>query len=141
MRDLGVQMKFNPLPAVLSGKRVIIVDDSIVRGTTTPHVVNLVKKAGAKEIHLRVCAPPIRHPCHLGVDMASYRELLAANKSVEEIRQFVGSDSLGFLSIEGLKRAAGADKPHCTGCFTGNHPIPVQLEMDKLALEVSTSLS
>ena len=141
MRDLGVRMKFNPLPAVLSGKRVIIVDDSIVRGTTTPHVVNLVKKAGAKEIHFRVCAPPIRHPCHLGVDMASYRELLAANKSVEEIRQFVGADSLGFLSIEGLKRAAGADRPHCTGCFTGNHPIPVQLEMDKLALEVSTSLS
>lgn len=140
MRDLGVRMKFNPLPAVLSGKRVIIVDDSIVRGTTTPHVINLVKKAGAKEVHFRVCAPPIRHPCHLGVDMASYRELIAANKSVEEIRQFVGADSLGFLSVEGLIKAAGDDKSHCTGCFTGNHPIPVQLEMDKFALEVSNSL-
>jgi len=72
--------------------------------------------------------------------MASYRELIAANKSVEEIRQFVGADSLGFLSIEGLIKAAGDDKSHCTGCFTGNHPIPVQLEMDKFALEVSNSL-
>jgi amidophosphoribosyltransferase len=138
MRDLGVQLKFNPLPDVLAGKRVIVVDDSIVRGTTTPHVVKLVQRAGAKEVHLRVCAPPVRHPCHLGVDMATYRELIAANKSIEEIRQFVGADSLGYLSVEGLLKAVGG-KPdsHCTGCFTGNHPIPVQLEMDKLALEVA----
>ena len=138
MRDLGVQLKFNPLPDVLAGKRVIVVDDSIVRGTTTPHVVKLVQRAGAKEVHLRVCAPPLQHPCHLGVDMATYRELIAANKSIEEIRQFVGADSLGYLSVEGLLKAVGG-KPdsHCTGCFTGNHPIPVQLEMDKLALEVA----
>ena len=137
VRDLGVKLKFNPLPEVLSGKRVIVVDDSIVRGTTTPHVVRLVQKAGATEVHLRVCAPPIRHPCQLGVDMATYRELIAANKSVEEIRQFVGSDSLGYLSVEGLlKTVDGGPDTHCTGCFTGNHPIPVQLEMNKLALEV-----
>ncbi|MBI2855589.1 MAG: amidophosphoribosyltransferase [Chloroflexi bacterium] len=141
MRDLGVQLKFNPLPEVLSGKRVIVVDDSIVRGTTTPHVVSLVRRAGAKEVHLRVCAPPIRHPCHLGVDMATYRELIAANKSIEEIRQFVGADSLGYLSVEGLLKAVGDEQgTHCTGCFTGNHPIPVQLELDKLALEASALL-
>lgn len=140
VRDLGVKLKFNTLPTVLSGKRVIIVDDSIVRGTTTPHVVKLVQKAGATEVHLRVCAPPIRHPCHLGVDMASYDELIAANKTVEEIREFVGSDSLGYLSVEGLLNAVGGDQSgYCTGCFTGNHPIPVQLQMNKLALEVSTS--
>ena len=125
---------------MLSGKRVIIVDDSIVRGTTTPHVVRLVQKAGAKEVHLRVCAPPIRHPCHLGVDMATYRELIAANKTIEEIRQFVGCDSLGYLSVEGLLKAVGGcQDDYCVGCFTGNHPIPVQLEMDKLALEASFS--
>ena len=140
VRDLGVKLKFNTLPAVLSGKRVIVVDDSIVRGTTTPHVVSLVQKAGATEVHLRVCAPPIRHPCHLGVDMATYDELIAANKSVEEIRQFVGSDSLGYLSVEGLIKAVGGGQDtHCLGCFTGNHPIPVQLEMNKLALEISRS--
>jgi amidophosphoribosyltransferase len=140
LRDLGVKLKFNALPAVLSGKRVIVVDDSIVRGTTTPHVVRLVQRAGATEVHLRVCAPPIRHPCHLGVDMATYRELIAANKSIEEIRQFVGADSLGYLSVEGLLKAVGDGQgTHCLGCFTGNHPIPVQLEMNKLALEVSAS--
>jgi amidophosphoribosyltransferase len=137
VRDLGVQLKFNTLPEVLSGKRVVVVDDSIVRGTTTPHVVRLVKRAGATEVHLRVCAPPIRHPCQLGVDMATYRELIAANKSVEEIRQFVDADTLGYLSVEGLLKTVGGDQDsHCMGCFTGNHPIPVQLEMNKLALEV-----
>ncbi|MDA0987684.1 MAG: amidophosphoribosyltransferase [Chloroflexi bacterium] len=142
VRDLGVKLKFNTLSAVLSGKRVIIVDDSIVRGTTTPHVVRLVQKAGATEVHLRVCAPPIRHPCQLGVDMASYRELIAANKSIEEIRQFVGSDSLGYLSVEGLLKAVdGGQDTHCLGCFTGNHPIPVQLEMNKLSLEVASAVT
>ncbi len=137
VRDLGVQLKFNTLPEVLAGKRVVVVDDSIVRGTTTPHVVRLVRRAGATEVHLRVCAPPIRHPCQLGVDMASYQELIAANKSVEEIRQFVDADTLGYLSVDGLLKTVGGDQDsHCMGCFTGNHPIPVQLEMNKLALEV-----
>ena len=114
-----------------------MVDDSIVRGTTTPHVVNLLKRGGAKEVHLRICAPPIKHPCHLGVDLATRRELIAANKSVEEIREFVGADSIGFLSIPGLLKAVDLPRNRvCLGCFTGDHPIPVQLEMDKLALEV-----
>ena len=113
-----------------------MVDDSIVRGTTTPHVVGLLRKGGAKAIHLRVCAPPIMWPCHFGIDMATRKELLAANKTVDEIRDFVGADSLGYLSHEGLLRAVGLDRSNfCMACFTGEYPIPVQLEMDKLVLE------
>ncbi|MCE2403818.1 MAG: amidophosphoribosyltransferase [Dehalococcoidia bacterium] len=138
LRDLGVQLKFNPLPGVVKGKRVIVVDDSIVRGTTTPHVVSLLRRAGAVEVHMRVCAPPIRHPCHLGVDMATRRELIAANKSIDGIRDFVGADSLGYLSVDGLlKVVQGTSGGFCDACFTGNYPIPVQLEMDKLVLEHS----
>ena len=136
LRDLGVQLKFNPLPGVVKDKRVIVVDDSIVRGTTTPHVVSLLRRAGAAEVHMRVCAPPIRHPCHLGVDMATRRELIAANKSIDGIRDFVGADTLGYLSVEGLlKVVQGSSGGFCDACFTGNYPIPVQLEMDKLVLE------
>ncbi|MBI4199431.1 MAG: amidophosphoribosyltransferase [Chloroflexi bacterium] len=136
IRDLGVRMKFNPLPEVIAGRRVVLVDDSIVRGTTTPHVVSLVRKAGATQVHMRVCAPPIRHPCPFGIDMATRGELIAANQSVEEVRRFIGADSLGYLSMEGLVKAAGGTrKDFCTACFTGEYPIPVQLEMDKLALE------
>ena len=137
LRDLGVRTKFNTLPELIRGKRLVVVEDSIVRGTTTPHVVGLLREGGAKEIHLRICAPPIRFPCHLGIDMTTRRELIAAFKSVEEVRSFVGSDSLGYLSLEGLVRAVRLDKNRlCMACFTGDHPIPVQLEMDKLALEV-----
>ena len=136
LRDIGVRLKFNPLPEVLEGKRVVVVDDSIVRGTTTPHVVGLFKRAGAKEVHMRVCAPPIISPCHYGVDMATLRELLAANNTVEEIRQYIGADSLGYLSVEGLLDVVGGRfGGFCHACFTGEYPIPVQLEMDKLALE------
>ena len=138
LRDLGVRRKLNPLPKLIEGKRVIVVDDSIVRGTTTPHVVSLLRRGGAAEIHLRICAPPIMWPCHFGVDLATRRELLAANNSVEEIRQLTGADSLGYLSLEGLIRAIGLPKSNfCMACFTGDYPVPVQLEMDKLVLEVS----
>ncbi|MBI2287771.1 MAG: amidophosphoribosyltransferase [Chloroflexi bacterium] len=136
IRDLGVKLKFNPLPEVLSGKRVVLIDDSIVRGTTTPQVIKLLRKAGAKEVHMRVCAPPIRFPCFLGVDMATQWELIAAQKSIPEIKDFIGADSLGYLSIDGLIKAVGLPKEiFCMACFTGNYPIPVQIEMDKLALE------
>lgn len=136
IRDLGVKLKFNPLQSVLSGKRIVLVDDSIVRGTTTPQVIKLLKRAGVKEIHMRVCAPPICHPCFFGVDMATRQELIAARKSVDEIRDFIGADSLGFLSVDGLIRAVGAPKDNfCLACFTGEYPVPVQLEMDKLAME------
>jgi amidophosphoribosyltransferase len=139
IRDLGVKLKFNPLPEILSGKSVVVVDDSIVRGTTTPKVVNLLKRAGAKEVHMRICAPPIRYPCFFGVDMATRGELIAARKTVPEIRDFIGADSLGYLSIDGLIKAVALPRDiFCLACFTGNYPIPVQLEMDKLALETKT---
>jgi amidophosphoribosyltransferase len=136
IRDLGVKLKFNPLPQMLEGKRLVVVDDSIVRGTTTPSVVKLLRRAGATEVHMRICAPPIRHPCFFGVDMATRQELIAAQKTVPEVRDFIGADSLGYQSIEGLIKAVALPKDiFCLACFTGDYPIPVQLEMDKLALE------
>ena len=138
IRDLGVQLKFNPLPQALKGQRMVVVDDSIVRGTTTPKVVNLLRRAGAKEIHMRICAPPIKYPCFFGVDMATRKELIASHKSVEEIRQFIGADTLGYLSLDGLMKSVNLPRDSfCTACFTGDYPIPVQLEMDKLALETT----
>ncbi len=137
LREVGVKLKFNPLPEVLAGQRLVVVDDSIVRGTTTPHVVSLLRKAGAKEVHLRICAPPIRYPCFFGVDMASRWELIAAQRTVPEICRFVGADTLGYLSIKGLLDAVNLPRElFCLACFTGDYPVPVQLEMDKLALEV-----
>ena len=136
IRDLGVKLKFNPMPQVLAGKRIVLVDDSIVRGTTTPQVIKLLRKAGAKEVHMRVCAPPIRYPCFFGVDMATYRELIAAKKTIPEIRDIIGADSLGYLSVEGLIKAVALPKDgFCLACFTGDYPMPVQIEMDKLELE------
>ena len=136
LRDLGVRQKFNTLPHVIGGKRLVVVDDSIVRGTTTPHVVGLLRKGGAKEVHMRVCAPPIRHPCFMGVDMASRQELLAANNTVPEIQSMIDADTLGYLSVEGLmKVVGGSNGGFCDACFTGNYPVPVQLELTKLVLE------
>ena len=137
-RDRGVRQKFNPMPTVLRGKRLVVVDDSIVRGTTTPHVVELLRRAGAAEIHLRVCAPPIKHPCYLGVDMATRQELIAANKSIEEIRELTGADTLGYLTVDGLMDVAKREDRNagfCDACFTGNYPVPVQLDFSKMALE------
>ncbi len=138
IRDLGVKLKFNPLPQLLDGKRVVVTDDSIVRGTTTPKVVKLLRRAGAKEVHMRICAPPIRYPCFFGVDMATRWELIAAQKTIPEVRDFIGADSLGYLSIDGLIKAVALPKDiFCLACFTGDYPIPVQIEMDKLALETT----
>lgn len=137
LRDLGVRQKFNSLGDVIRGKRIVVVDDSIVRGTTTPHVVGLLRRGGATEVHMRVCAPPIRHPCFMGVDMASRRELLAANIGIPQIRDFIGADTLGYLSVRGLLKVVRGEKGgFCDACFTGNYPVPVQLEMDKLVLEI-----
>ncbi len=136
IRDLGVKLKFNPLPRMLKNKRLVVVDDSIVRGTTTPSVIKELRRAGAKEIHMRICAPPIRYPCFFGVDMATRSELIAAQKSTPQICRFIDADSLGYLSIDGLLKAVALPKDQfCLACFTGEYPIPVQLEMDKLALE------
>ena len=139
MRDEGVRLKFNPLPDVIKGKRVVLVDDSIVRGTTTVHVVGLIRRAGATEVHMRVCAPPIRWPCYMGVDMSTREELIAAHRSVQEIRQFIGVDTLGYLSVSQLLNAVeNSGGGYCDACFTGRYPVPVQLGlMDKLMLENS----
>ncbi len=142
LRDLGVKLKFNPMSEIISGKRLVVIDDSIVRGTTTPRVINLLRRAGAREVHMRICAPPIRHPCFFGVDMATRWELIAAQKTVPQIKDAIGADSLGYLSVEGLIQAVGLPKDNfCLACFTGDYPVPVQLEMDKLALEALPSRS
>lgn len=142
IRERGVMLKFNPLREVLDGKRVVVVDDSIVRGTTTPRVVAMLRRAGATEVHLRICAPPIVSPCYFGVDMATKGELIAAQKSVPDIALHTGADSLGYLSIEGLIRAVELPRDrYCLACFTGEYPIPVQLQMDKLALERPVALA
>jgi len=135
MRSRGVHLKFNPVVENLSGQRVVVVDDSIVRGTTTPRIVQLLREAGAKEVHVRVTSPPIKHPCYLGVDMASYDELIAANYTVEEIRQKIGADSLGYLSLEGLIEATGrTSNEMCLGCLTGVYPnVPAAHEPRVLA--------
>ena len=123
MRSRGVHLKFNPVVENLRGQRVVVVDDSIVRGTTTPRIVALLREAGAREVHLRITSPPIKHPCYLGVDMATYDELIAANYTVEEIRAKTGADSLGYLSLAGLMTAIGREREEmCVGCLTGEYP-------------------
>lgn len=136
IRDIGIGLKFNPLPEVLAGKRVVVVDDSIVRGSTTKPIVTLLRKAGASEVHVRIHSPAMRHPCFLGVDTARIGELIAARLSVPEIARHIGADSLGYLSLEGMIRAIDlSGDVFCLACFTGDYPVPVQIEMDKLALE------
>ena len=123
MRARGVQLKFNPIRELLENKRVIVVDDSIVRGTTTPRIVKLLRDAGAREVHVRITSPPIIHPCYLGVDMATHEELIAANFTIPEICEKIGADSLGFLSKEGLLTAVGRKRGEmCLGCLTGEYP-------------------
>ncbi len=138
LRDMGVRLKFSPLPEALEGRRVVVVDDSIVRGTTTPRIVELLRRAGAKEIHFRICAPPIRYPCVFGIDMASRRELIAAQKTIPEICKLIGADSLGYLSINGLIEAVSLPREmFCLACFTGEYPVPIQLELDKFVFETA----
>ena len=136
LRERGVQLKYNPLRDVIQGKRVIVVDDSIVRGTTTPRVVKMLRDAGATEVHMRITSPPITHPCFYGVDMATRGELIAANKSEDEIRDHIDADSLGYLSLEGTIAATGLPNGrHCTACFSGQYPSEVPLQFDKFTLE------
>jgi amidophosphoribosyltransferase len=138
LREQGVQLKFNPLTEVIKGKRLVVVDDSIVRGTTTPRVVKMLRDAGAAEIHLRITSPPIKHPCFYGVDMATRGELIAAHNDLEEIRQHVGADTLQYLSVEATVEATQTGVgTHCTACFTGDYPGEVPLQLDKFALEVN----
>jgi amidophosphoribosyltransferase len=124
VRDFGVRLKLNPVQHLLKGKRVILIDDSIVRGTTSRKIVRMVRDAGATEVHMRISGPPTISPCFYGVDTPSKKHLIAANKSVEEMREYIGADSLAFLSVEGLKRACaeGESVTYCTACYTGNYP-------------------
>jgi amidophosphoribosyltransferase len=124
VRDFGVKLKLNPVRSLLEGKRVVLIDDSIVRGTTSKKIVRMVRNAGAKEVHMRISCPPTISPCYYGVDTPRKKELIAANNSVEEIRQYIGADSLSYLSIEGLKKACrdGDKTTYCTACYTGRYP-------------------
>ncbi len=136
LRDVGIGLKFNPLPGQLRDKRVVVIEDSIVRGSTSKPIVQMLRKAGAREVHLRISSPPYRHPCYLGMDTGRRDELIASRLTVPEIRAHVGADSLGFLSVSGLLGAMGRTKASsCLACLDGDYPLPVQMEMDKLALE------
>ena len=136
LRSTGVSLKFNVLPEAVEGKRVILVDDTIVRGTTSRPIVQLIRSAGAREVHMRVHAPPMMWPCYLGVDLAKREELIAARMTVPEIGRHIGADSIGYLSLDGLFRAIGRGRQgFCTGCLTGNYPVPTFTEAGKLALE------
>ena len=132
IRDFGVKLKLNPVRRMLEGKRVVLVDDSIVRGTTSRKIVRLVREAGAVEVHVRISCPPTISPCYYGVDTPRREELIAANQSVEEIRQFLGADSLGYLSLDSLRAAVDDnDGKFCTSCYTGSYPTElVQLEVE-----------
>jgi amidophosphoribosyltransferase len=132
IRDFGVKLKLNPVRYLLEGKRVVLVDDSIVRGTTSRKIVRMVRAAGAREVHLRISCPPTVSPCFYGVDTPHKSELIAANSQVDEIRRFVEADSLGYLSLASLHKAVG-DENHefCYACYTGNYPTEL-INIDEL---------
>jgi amidophosphoribosyltransferase len=124
LRRHGLRMKFNPMPEVVKGKRLVVVDDSIVRGNTTRQIVAMLRDAGAAEVHMRICSPPIRHPCHYGIDMSTREEMVAHGRTVEEIAAELGCDSLAYLSLEGVYEAIRATREtHCDACFTGEYPL------------------
>ncbi len=126
IRHFGVKIKFNPVPAVLEGRRVVLVEDSLVRGTTLRKVIPMLRQAGAREIHMRIAAPPTTHSCFYGIDTPTREELLASHQSIEEIRRFIGADSLGYLSWEGLYSFDGHQSAgFCDACFTGKYPVEV----------------
>jgi amidophosphoribosyltransferase len=131
IRDFGVRLKLNPVLSVLNGKSVVVVDDSIVRGTTSEKIIRMIRQAGAKKIHLRIGSPPITHSCFYGVDTPSRAKLLAAQKTVEAIRASLGCDSLAYLSIEGLREALAetGEGRFCTACFSGKYPEPVHADI------------
>ena len=124
LRKHGLRMKFNPLPEIVGGRRVVVVDDSIVRGNTTRQIVRMLRGAGATEVHLRISAPPIRHPCHYGIDMSTPEEMIAHERTVDEVAAELEADSLAYLSLDGLYEAIGAGREtHCDACFSGEYPL------------------
>ena len=122
-REIAVRIKLNPLVPAIKGKAIILVDDSIVRGTTSKQLIKSLKEAGAKEVHLRITSPPVKYPCYYGIDTPTRESLLAASHSVEEMREYIGCDTLKFISIEGMKEAAKGMNTFCTSCFDGDYPV------------------
>jgi amidophosphoribosyltransferase len=140
-RDFNVRVKFNPVGGVLNERRVVVVEDSIVRGTTLKHLTKMLRHAGAKEVHIRVSSPPIKYPCYYGMDFPSPEELIANEMTVQQIRTYLGVDSLGYLSLDGLlKSVPNGDRGYCTACFSGNYPITIQEKLDKLFIEKSVTI-
>jgi amidophosphoribosyltransferase len=143
LRRQGLRLKFNPLPEVVHGKRLVVVDDSIVRGNTTRQIVQMLREAGAAEIHLRISAPPIKHPCHYGIDMSTREEMIAHGRTVEEVAAELGADSLHYLSLQGVYEAIGVSREtHCDACFSGDYPLPgTEHANGKHALEAALPLA
>lgn len=131
MRDHAVAMKFNVLRENLEGRRVVMIDDSIVRGTTAGPLVRMLREAGATEVHVRVTCPPIIHPCHMGLDMGTYDELIAHRLEVDALRSFIGADSLAFLALPSMMKAIGRSDGYCNACFTGEYPVPVPVTLGR----------
>src|SRR5213079_1919754 len=123
IRNFGVKVKLNPVRDIVAGKRIVLIDDSIVRGTTSKKIVAMLKQSGAKEVHMRVSSPPTQGPCYYGIDTPQRRDLIASANSIDEIRGYIEADSLRYLSEEGLLRAAGEGSSYCTACFTLDYPI------------------
>jgi amidophosphoribosyltransferase len=141
LRDRGVKLKLNPLPDSIRGKRLVVVDDSIVRGTTTRQIVQALREAGATEVHLRITSPPIKWPCFYGIDMSTRQELVASDLTIDEINAFLGADSLGYLSLDGLVQAAGSPKSDfCRACFDGEYPVAIPERAGKFVLEEQLQL-
>jgi amidophosphoribosyltransferase len=134
-RDSSVRVKFNPVRDVLEGKRVVVVDDSIVRGTTSRKLIRMIRRAGVREVHFRVGSPPVTHPCFYGIDTPSRRELIGAVKEVDQVREYLGVDSLGYLSLEGLLASERDGRGFCHACFSGEYPVPVDPSAGKRTLE------
>jgi amidophosphoribosyltransferase len=136
IRDLGVKLKLNPVREILQDKNIVVIDDSIVRGTTSKLRTRALREAGAREIHMRISCPPIKFPCFYGIDFSSKGELIACSSSVDEIREYIGADSLEYLSLEGMFRAMPLpEKDFCAACFTGKYPVRISDEFSKDVLE------
>ena len=136
LRDLGVKLKLNPIPDAIHGRRLVVVDDSIIRGTTTKQIVTALREAGATEVHVRITSPPVKWPCFYGIDMPTRQELIGADLSVDETCAYVGADSLGYLSLDGMVEASGGGRENfCRACFDGEYPIPVPEQAGKFMLE------
>ncbi|MBM4388659.1 MAG: amidophosphoribosyltransferase, partial [Deltaproteobacteria bacterium] len=132
IRHFGVKLKLNPVDSMIRGKSVVVVDDSIVRGTTSRKIINMIKTHEPREVHLRISSPPTSWPCFYGIDTPTREELIASSKSVGEISEFIGCTSLGYLSIEGMHKAVNSKGGgYCDACFSGNYPIPVELNPPK----------